>query len=327
MKNEIYEAANLILEKLQIKTNCFDNGKILPAKYIVAVDDDATSGLWAAFLYYLIRRTYGYCPIIICVGGKGPLSKHMLKTTEGQMQKDVVMALGIPEENTILCDKGRHTGENIYAVNETVGKEDLAIWALTSRLSLRMSLSIEKQAPELNSKYFVIKQTLEEIMESEFNGKGVCKGLPIISEVAAIRQRLIEYQEKGVIAKWDDEMDTIINQPKVIAAAELLEDEAALKVNANGSKAGNALKTIGQFVQIFLAIKTTAKKRKRSLYNATISKAVDLFNENLIGLGDSIHGVTLENPEQMLIFFAMQGRQPFAWNTNLIRSYHGYHKN
>ena len=76
MKKKFYEAANLLHSVLKAETNCFQNGSIIAATHVVAIDDDATSAMYAAKLYHQIHKKHGYYPTVLCVGGKGLMSRH-----------------------------------------------------------------------------------------------------------------------------------------------------------------------------------------------------------------------------------------------------------
>lgn len=79
-----FKDAELILKSLCVETNCFADGKIIRARYLVAIDDDPTSAFYAAYVYHLIYQAYAYHPFVLCVGGKGPLSKYTNEKGESE---------------------------------------------------------------------------------------------------------------------------------------------------------------------------------------------------------------------------------------------------
>ncbi len=272
---EVAIATAVIHEKVRAYTNCYSaQGIILPAKYVVFIDDDATSVLEGVCLYYQIRKTHGYCPYVLCVGGNGPLSKFMLKGTEGQMLKEVAMQLGIPEENIIVLDKGMNTGMNIQAVAEIVG-DNLVIWSLTQRLSARMEGSIKAQVPSTNAAIYVIEQSVKEVMDCGFNGKGLCNGLAMYSEVAAIAQRIEEYEKQGLMYVRG-KLAQVMRGDDVIKARQILEPAFGLKLKANGTKTASLFTELKQFVKLWFALKFSKKQRTRALEKAIRKMRVKL---------------------------------------------------
>lgn len=107
--------ARTILDVLKVNTNCFDfDGKVIRAKFLVAIDDDPTSALYAAQMYHLIFKEHGYHPLVLCVGGLGLLSKPMngKGITEGIKLANVSQSFGIEASDIVVLDKGSNTGLN-----------------------------------------------------------------------------------------------------------------------------------------------------------------------------------------------------------------------
>ena len=72
-----HRAAEVIYNALAVKSDCFVKAnKPVRADFVIAIDDDPTSALWASWMYHKIRAEYGYRPAVLCVGGKGLLSRH-----------------------------------------------------------------------------------------------------------------------------------------------------------------------------------------------------------------------------------------------------------
>lgn len=193
MKQCYYDAAKLLHETLRIKTNCYDeNGKIIRATQIVAIDDDATSALYAALLFYEIRRTYGYSPKMLCVGGKGLMSKHTHQKSEAELLAYVLEKLGIKRQFITCLGEGRNSGDNVLAVAKATAKGEVTLWCVTQRLSLRLERTQAQQAQQLKSYYFVIEEKITEVMKY-YNGKWLCGGQMLLHELASILNRCEAY--------------------------------------------------------------------------------------------------------------------------------------
>ena len=193
MKQCYYDAAKLLHETLRIKTNCYDeNEKIIRATQIVAIDDDAISALYAALLFYEIRRTYGYSPKMLCVGGKGLMSKHTHQKSEAELLAYVLERLGIDRQFISCLGEGRNSGDNVLAVANATPKGEVTLWCVTQRLSLRLERTQAQQALQLKSYYFVIEESIAEVMKY-YNGKGLCGGQMLLHELASILNRCEAY--------------------------------------------------------------------------------------------------------------------------------------
>lgn len=112
-----YQAAVLMHECLRAHTDCFGNdGKIVKTAYIVCIDDDPDSAIYAVRLAKQHFAAYGFFPKMLCVGNKGLLSRWTHKTTEGAHLKNVCVKTGFPEGMAVVLDKGRNSGENILEI-------------------------------------------------------------------------------------------------------------------------------------------------------------------------------------------------------------------
>lgn len=162
-----YQAAVLVHECLRARTDCFGNdGKIVKTAYIVCIDDDPDSAIHAVRLAKQHFAAHGFFPKMLCVGNKGLLSRWTHKTTEGAHLKNVCVKTGFPEGMAVVLDKGRNSGENILEIRAFLTKEgDLdkpVLFCCTKRLSLRLQLTQQKQAPEINARWYVIEESLDE---------------------------------------------------------------------------------------------------------------------------------------------------------------------
>ena len=211
-----YADAKLILNQLSVKTNCFDaKGKVVPAKYLVCVDDDINSAYYAVDLYYQIFQAYKYYPMILCVGGKGALSKYtnVKGETEGKKLARTCETLGVLSSQVEILDNGTNTGLNCLDIyNELANKNAKVIMCLTKRLSLRFKQTfefIDCQYPDKVSAksladvvastfYYVPDESIEDMMQI-YNCKGLCKGVMLLSEIASIYDRIVLYS--GTIQK------------------------------------------------------------------------------------------------------------------------------
>lgn len=293
MKKDFFEAANLLHTTLRAATNCYVDGKIIAATQIVAIDDDATSAMWAAKLFYEIRQEYGYCPTILCVGGKGLMSKHTHQKSEAELLSSVLQDLGISKSRIVCLGEGKNSGDNVLAVAECSAADAVTIWCATQRLSLRLERTQAQQAPQLKSYYFVIEQNLDEVMRA-FNGKGLCGRQMLLHELASILNRCEAYA--GTFQK-PLEMEV---SDDVRNAAKLLERNFRLKLP------GKNLRSLLQFIQLFFAILKNKKNMKRDLKENVLAFAKKLRDEKLVGPGDALLGSWI--PTKII------GFTPERWN-------------
>ena len=129
MKKSDFFDAMRILEVLRVPTNCLENGLVVEAKYLVCIDDDITSAFYAMDLYHQIHTLYEYYPTILCVGGKGMLSRHTNEkgVSEGKKLRRICLELGARNSDIKVLDKGTNTGLNCldiykYLANYPQGK-------------------------------------------------------------------------------------------------------------------------------------------------------------------------------------------------------------
>lgn len=192
-----YEAACLIHQTLCAKTDCFDiKNQLKKVDFIISIDDDPTSAIYAVRLAKKHYREYGCYPSILCVGNKGLLSRWTHKTTEGLFLQSVCVSLGYPKELTVVLDKGRNTGENIkeiFSFLKNSGNLDKSVlFCCTKRLSLRMQLTQQAQAKSMHALYYVIEESLDEACKW-FNGKRFGNCTMMYHELASILNRCEAY--------------------------------------------------------------------------------------------------------------------------------------
>ena len=293
MNKIYYEAASLLHSALRAQTTCYENGRIIKADQIVAIDDDPTSALWAVRLYYEVRMAYGYCPTILCVGGKGLMSKHTHKKSEAMLLADVVRQLGVPANRIKILGEGRNSGDNVLAVAKATDENVVTIWCVTQRLSLRLERTQAKQAPEVKSYYFVIEQSIDEVMRL-YNGKGLCDGQMLLHELASILNRCEAYA-----GTFQQPLDFEVDE-EVRDAARLLEKNFRLKLPKKN------LRSLFQVVRLYFCILTNKGKMRKELDEVVKDFASTLVEDRLVGAGDTILGRWL--PTEII------GRTPVSWN-------------
>ena len=322
MKHKILDAAEKVMRFFCICTSCFFTEKIpseieqrikgnlskikgripRPVDYLVAVDDDIMSAIYAAILFYLIRWTYHICVPIICVGGKGLMSKHTHKKSEAELLAYVLQRLGISQERIIILGEGRNTGDNIQAVAKHVGTDKKVTWCLTKRLSLRLERTLKAQAPSLwrNSYYYVPEQSLADVMRL-YNGKGLCNGEMLMHELASILNRCEAYA--GTFqAPLEKEVP-----PYVREAARLLEQNFRLKLPHK------TLKSYWQLAKLYIAVLTHKRAMKKEMEALIEQTAQKLIDEGLVGPGDEILGKKIKTE--------YLGPKIVAWNGCFNNSY------
>ena len=281
MEQRFYKAAELVHETLRFRTNCYENGKVIRADRLVAIDDDVTSAFVAARIFYEIRMTYGYCPQVLCVGGKGLMSKHTHKKSEAELLAYVLYQLGIHPKRIKILGKGRNSGDNVLAVANATEDNSTTIWCCTQRLSLRLERTQAQQAPQLKSYYYVLEQSLDDVMKL-YNGKGLCEGEMLLHELASILNRCETYA--GTFQK---PLEFEVS-PEVREAAKLLEENFRLKLPKK------TLKSYRQFIRLYLAILRNKKAMRQELDKETEKVAKQLLADKLVGPGDTILGEWIE---------------------------------
>lgn len=188
-----HRAAEVIYNALAVKSNCFVKAnKPVRADFVIAIDDDPTSALWASWMYHKIRAEYGYRPAVLCVGGKGLLSRHTHDKSEAELLRDVCIRLGVSPQSIGLAPLGTNTGANVQAVKKIIPAGQTAIWCITKRQSLRTERTVAQQAPEIISRYFVIEEKLDEAAKL-MNGKGLAQMEMMFHEIAGTLERCERY--------------------------------------------------------------------------------------------------------------------------------------
>ena len=280
------DAAEVIYEALCVKTNCIDSkNKVVRADYVIAIDDDPTSAFWAVWLYYKIYQQHGYHPTILCVGGKGLLSKYTHDKSEAELLASVCYKLGVPETDINLSTKGRNTGENIQSVKQLLPTGCTVIWSVTKRQSLRLERSVKKQAPELISYFYVVEESLSEAAKI-MNGKGIADNEMMFHELASILERCFKYA-----GTFQEPIDDIIYVNSQIREADhYLRKHYKLKLMNKSVKVfgktisvpNKNLTSIFQFLHLLREVKRNKPKMRASLEIEIIFMLETLRNQKLL---------------------------------------------
>ena len=199
MKQDDFAMAERLHEVLCLPSDCYDeNGNLKKFEYVVAIDDDVTSAIYAVRMARQIREIYGFYPTILCVGGKGILSRHLYNKSEAEVLADVCVKLCYPQDLiwTQGLKHGKNTGENIQNVAKVVcasfNHRPSVLFCVTKRQSLRYILTQRKQEPYIDAGWYVIEESMKQACKL-MNAKSLCGGEMMVQEVAAILPRCQMY--------------------------------------------------------------------------------------------------------------------------------------
>ena len=204
-KTQDWEDARVILDFFRQETTCLNAEGMLNVqpKYVVAIDDDMISAYYAAKVMKMAHKQFGTYPKLLCVGGTGMLSKYIYKLDDGTVlsegSKLRITALQLESCPAMVLDKGTNTGDNLKEIIDYLAlyhdSSAPIIFCLTQRLSKRMERTIAYTTHQfpgtepLNAYYYVPGETLEEMCQL-YNGKAIANGLPLLSEAAALYDRV-----------------------------------------------------------------------------------------------------------------------------------------
>ncbi|MBO6290549.1 MAG: hypothetical protein J6N45_09580 [Alphaproteobacteria bacterium] len=264
-----WQMAKIVLDFFKQETTCFDesgNLKQYP-RYIVALDDDPISAVYAVKIALKARRQFKECkdPTILCCGGKGMLSKYMnvmpdgIVLSEGEKLAYVVRNFAF-YQNIVILDRGNNTGAVVKEIIDylTSQHDENApiIFCPTQRMSKRLERTVAFSDQQfigtlpLNASYYVHGEELEDILQI-YNGKGLADGLPLLSEVAALYDRTCKYAGK-FMAPLDKDVP-----PEVVAAGEYLVKHYPIRVSRLPITAPL------QFIKMYWAVQT----HKQNIYD------------------------------------------------------------
>lgn len=228
-----WKNAQKVFDFYKQETTCFDEKGLLRVRpqYVVAMDDDMVSAYYAVYIAEVTYRQFHIRPKILCVGGIGMLSKYLNRLddgtvlSEGQKLAMVVRRLGY--SHCAVLDKGNNTGANIKEIVDYIAfnyaYDAPVIFCLTQRLSKRVERTVAystRQFPgtvELNAYYYVPGERLQDMCQL-YNGKAIAEGLPLLSEAAALYDRMNRYA--GV---YMAQIDKHISKDVILAGEELVQ--------------------------------------------------------------------------------------------------------
>lgn len=199
-----WQYAKIVADFFKQETTCLDaNGKLLiEPKYVVAIDDDMASVYYAAIIMKKAQLQFGAYPRLLCVGGRGMLSKYLNRLDDGTIlsegQKLFMTSHHLGNYSASVLDNGNNTGANLKEIIDYLARQGDSgapiVFCPTNRLSKRLERTVAfttQQFPgtePLNAYYYVHDETLEDMLQL-YNGKGVAGGLPLLSELAALYDR------------------------------------------------------------------------------------------------------------------------------------------
>ncbi len=197
--------AQTVFDFFRHESDCMDKyGRLLiEPRFVVAIGDDPVSAYYAATIAKQAKRQFGKYPNVFCVGGYGPLSKHLNRLDDGTMVSEgaklrmTVMRLG--NFQTTVLDKSNNISDNIKEIADYLTCRFSSgcplIFCVTQRLSKLLERTVEflpQQFPEigsLNAYYYVPGEDIREVCQM-YNGMALADGLPLLSEAAALYDRV-----------------------------------------------------------------------------------------------------------------------------------------
>ncbi|MBR1825256.1 MAG: hypothetical protein IJ770_01565 [Alphaproteobacteria bacterium] len=234
-KSHDWENARIVLDFFKQPTTCFDSGGLLKVqpKYVVAIDDDMISAFYAATIMKYAKRQFGKYPKLLCVGGIGMLSKYMNRLDDGTVlsegMKLRMTAMKLGDFPVSVLDGGNNTGANLKEIIDYLAaRHDEAepiVFCPTQRLSKRLERTIAytiKQFPgtqSLNAYYYVPDESIADMCQL-YNGKALAGGLPLLSEAAAVYDRV---GTEKYVGKYMAQFDGMIPKEVHIAGQQLMQ--------------------------------------------------------------------------------------------------------
>lgn len=214
--------AHVVHEFFKQETTCLDaQGKlVIKPQYVVAIDDDPVSAYYAATLMKKAMLQFGQYPKLLCVGGKGMLSKYLNRLPDGTVlsegQKLFMTAQRVHSFPAHVLDGGNNTGANLKEIIDYLAAKNDSdapiVFCPTQRLSKRLERTVvftPQQFPgtkPLNAYYYVPGETLDDVFQL-YNGKGLAEGLLLLSELAALYDRTATGKYTGkFMAEYDHEI-------------------------------------------------------------------------------------------------------------------------
>ena len=211
-------------------------------KYVVAIDNDPVSAYYAADIMKQAKSQFGVYPKLLCVGGSSMLSKYLNRYEDDIILSDGMklrmVALRLGSFPVWVLDNGTNTEANIKEIIDflTIYNDYDAplIFCVTQRLSKRLERTVAystRQFPgthPLNAYYYVPGEDIRDVCRL-YNGMALAGGLPLLSEAAALYDRV---GTSRYVNRYIAEYDGMI--PKYVMQAGMrLEEKYPLKVSQN----------------------------------------------------------------------------------------------
>ena len=229
MDSKFLAAANIINRAYDVSST-YDSHK--KYDYMVVYDDDITAVLKSMQTFWRIKLNNPQAKLVT-VGGEGLLATafkvmrlalrlrfgrqkaaSLHKESEGQRLKRVAMALGVPEKDIILLDKGKNTTQNLQEISNLPyvdGKPAKMLVVSTQRLAMVFKQSAEFQCnlhPDkfgckpLDYDMYVIHQDVEETLRW-YNFQKAGKGRVVLHLYASLVRRFEVYDGKFLIKPFE----------------------------------------------------------------------------------------------------------------------------
>ncbi|MBQ7632776.1 MAG: hypothetical protein IJS88_01515 [Alphaproteobacteria bacterium] len=243
-RTQEWKDAKVIFDFFRKETNCFDsNGRLcVQPKYVVAIDNDPVSAYYAAVIMKQAKSQFGVYPQLLCVGGNGMLSKYLNRYADGIIlsngMKLRMVALHFGNFPVCVLDRGNTTEVNIKEIIDFLvvynNYDAPLIFCVTQRLSKRLERIVAystRRFPSthpLNAYYYVPGEDIRDVCRL-YNGMALAGGLPLLSEAAALYDRV---GTSRYVNHYTAEYDGTI--PKYVMQAGMrLMEKYPLKVSQN----------------------------------------------------------------------------------------------
>ena len=230
MRKYYFEAAEVINRAYDV-ASAYDKTKRYD--YMVVYDDDITAVLKSMNVYRQVKKVNPEARLVV-VGGEGLLatafavmrfslkvrgkqfaSGLLKKETEAARLKRVAVALGVPESEIIVLDKGTNTTQNLQAISHLAeGKQVLVV--STQRLAMVFKQSADFQCNEEPEKHaciplrydlFVIKQTVKDTLRW-YNFQAAGNGRVALHLFASLVRRFDVYDGKFLRKPFEADEET-----------------------------------------------------------------------------------------------------------------------
>lgn len=230
MRKYYFEAAEVINRAYDV-ASAYDKTKRYD--YMVVYDDDITAVLKSMNVYRQVKKVNPEARLVV-VGGEGLLatafavmrfslkvrgkqfaSGLLKKETEAARLKRVAVALGVPESEIIVLDKGTNTTQNLQAISHLAeGKQVLVV--STQRLAMIFKQSADFQCNEEPEKHaciplrydlFVIKQTVKDTLRW-YNFQAAGNGRVALHLFASLVRRFDVYDGKFLRKPFEADEET-----------------------------------------------------------------------------------------------------------------------